>query len=348
VQRQILDQLTKLVEDERLTLLLITHDLPIALERSDRVAVMSAGKVVDVRDSGFLELSTTSAYTQRLFESAPSMRTSKLINAVAPNLEPPLLAANGLAKHFHGQERPAVDDVSLAIWRGRTLAVVGESGSGKTTTARIVGQLEVPDRGDVLLDGQPVVAASRHGLAAFRSRVQFVFQNPYSSLDPRMTIEDALFEPLRLHKAAPRRERHNRVSSLLEQVALPSSFASRKPHELSGGQLQRVAIARALALTPDLIVCDEPVSALDATVQGQILDLLADLQREHGISYLFISHDLSVVRLIAHDVVVMTEGRVVEAGPTEDVFAHPSHPYTRQLIASIPTSHAAANRSRTP
>ncbi|WP_461169004.1 dipeptide ABC transporter ATP-binding protein [Arthrobacter sp. Z1-15] len=230
----------------------------------------------------------------------------------------------------------AARNVTLDIPRGRTVAIVGESGSGKTTTARMLLKLIEPTSGTMTFDGIDVGGLEKGKLREFRQRVQPIFQDPYSSLDPMFTIERILDEPLKTYKRGSKSERAARVRELMDQVALPHAMLGRYPAELSGGQRQRVAIARALALKPELIVCDEPVSALDVLVQAQILKLLGDLQAELGLSYLFISHDLAVVRLISDYVCVMKDGELVEAASSEEVFSNPRHPYTRKLLASIP------------
>jgi peptide/nickel transport system ATP-binding protein len=237
----------------------------------------------------------------------------------------------------------AVDDVSFRLRRGTTLAVAGESGSGKSTLARMVLGLLQPSSGTVVFDGHDVsgaVSPGRRETLAFRRRIQPVFQNPYGSLDPMYSVAQIIEEPLRIHRIGDRRQRQNTVRELAEQVALPSSLLNRRPRELSGGQRQRVAIARALALRPEVVVCDEAVSALDVVVQAQILELLAELQTALGLTYLFISHDLAVIRQIADEVMVMQAGRVVEHGATEDVFTRPQHEYTRQLLAAVPGAGA--------
>ena len=235
-----------------------------------------------------------------------------------------------------GEDFVAVNDVSLAIPRGETVAIVGESGSGKTTTARMLLKLFEPTEGVIRYEGKDIAKLNRAETRDFRQRVQPIFQDPYSSLNPMFTIERLIAEPLEFYRRGSAAERRTRVRQLLDDVALPQSMLRRYPSELSGGQRQRVAIARALALSPDLIVCDEPVSALDVLVQDQILTLLGDLQREYGLSYLFISHDLAVVRLISDYVCVMKDGALVEAATSEEIFTNPRDPYTRRLLASIP------------
>ncbi|MFE7631303.1 dipeptide ABC transporter ATP-binding protein [Kocuria sp. NPDC057446] len=268
---------------------------------------------------------------------APAPATPEAAGAAARE---PLVVIEDLTKVFKGRlgqaDFTAVQDVSLTVPRGRTVAIVGESGSGKTTTARMLLKLYEPTSGSIRFDGQDVTGLRGKRLAAFRQRVQPIFQDPYSSLNPMFTIGRIVEEPLATYDRGTRAERRDRVKWLLEEVALPPSTVNRYPNELSGGQRQRVAIARALALQPELIVCDEPVSALDVLVQKQILDLLGRLQDEFGLSYLFISHDLAVVRLISDEVCVMKDGRLVEAAASEQIFTDPQHPYTRQLLASIP------------
>jgi peptide/nickel transport system ATP-binding protein len=251
----------------------------------------------------------------------------------------PLVTITDLTKVYPvrgGDDFYAARNVSLQIPRGTTVSIVGESGSGKTTTARMLLKLIEPTSGSITFDGRDVLTLDRRELRDFRQRVQAVFQDPYSSLNPMFTVGRIIEEPLVAYKRGGARERRDRVVELMDQVALPASMYRRYPAELSGGQRQRVAIARALALRPELIVCDEPVSALDVLVQDQILTLLGDLQEELGLSYLFISHDLAVVRLISDYVCVMKDGELVEAATSEEVFTNPRHAYTRRLLASIP------------
>lgn len=230
----------------------------------------------------------------------------------------------------------AVDDVSFELERGETLAIVGESGAGKSTVGRLVLRLIKPDSGSVHLEGKDLSSLRKTELRRERSRIQMIFQDPYSSLDPKVTIAGAVAEPLLLHTDMRRAERNDHVHALLGRVGIRSDQMDRFPYELSGGQLQRVAIARAIATGSAFIVCDEPVAALDVSIRAQVINLLRDLQNERGIAYLFVSHDLSLVGAIANRVAVMYAGKIVEIGPTEAIFANPQHPYTQQLLAAIP------------
>ncbi|MBO1739230.1 ABC transporter ATP-binding protein [Leifsonia sp. TF02-11] len=344
VQRRILDHLDDLTADVGASTLLITHDLGIAADRADRILVLSGGELVESGTPDRVLGSPEHPYTRALLAAAPSLNTSGgtfLTRARAGRPEQaeeiaakPLLVATGLVKDF-GPDR-AVDDVSIAVHRGRTLALVGESGSGKTTTSRLILRLDDPTAGRIVFDGDDITTVRGAALRRLRSRLQVVHQNPYASLNPRLRVADLVAEPLHSQRIGTRRERDARARLLLDQVGLPSDSAERRPAELSGGQRQRVAIARALAIRPDLVVLDEPVSALDVRVQAQVLDLLATLQAELGVAYLFISHDLAVVRQVSDDVAVLRDGRVVETGTVDDVFGAPTHPYTRDLLDAIP------------
>ena len=363
VQRQVLDHLQQLTGELGTAVLLITHDLALAAERAEQLVVMHEGSVVEAGAAQVVLRHPQHPYTQRLVAAAPSLRdvTSaartrsrvKLAAAVraARDAAQDVIVVSELTKVYRPSRGApwrkvdvhAVDDVSFRLRRATTLAIAGESGSGKSTLARMVLGLLQPSSGTVVFDGQDVsdtASMSRGETLAFRRRIQPVFQNPYGSLDPMYSVLHTIEEPLRIHGIGDRRQRRQAVRELADQVALPSSLLSRRPRELSGGQRQRVAIARALALRPEVLVCDEAVSALDVVVQAQILDLLAELQAALGLTYLFISHDLAVIGQIADEVMVMRAGRVVERGATKAVFTRPSHDYTRQLLAAIPGAGA--------
>ncbi|MEP9383780.1 ABC transporter ATP-binding protein [Nocardioides sp. KR10-350] len=353
VQRRVLDQMSELASEIGSAVLLITHDLALAAERADRVVVMYRGEVVETGPAAQVIAEPQHDYTKRLLAAAPGMASAKVapVRDVSDGTAEPevLLELSDALKRYRmrGRHDPfhAVDGVDLAIPRGRTVAIVGESGSGKSTTARLALRLEDVDGGVVRYRGADVSALRGEELLAYRRAVQPVFQNPYASLDPRYTIGQVVEEPLRVHRIGDAASRRRSVVDLLDKVALPPSYAGRRPHELSGGQRQRVAIARALALEPELVVLDEAVSALDVLVQEQILDLMVSLQRDLGLSYLFISHDLAVVRLVSHHVYVMRAGRVVESGDPDEVFRHPRDDYTKQLVAAVPGHRGAAGHS---
>jgi peptide/nickel transport system ATP-binding protein len=351
VQRRILDHLVALADARGTALILVTHDLGLAADRADRVVVMLDGRIVEQGTPEQVLRSPRHEYTRRLVAAAPaavvtqgeSRGPREAVAAPAPvdhDASADVVTVRDLVKEYPVRGRGgllrAVDHVSFAVPRGGTTALVGESGSGKTTVSRILLGLETPTSGEALVDGRSIARASRIERRALRRRVQPVFQDPYASLDPTHTVERVVDEPLRIFGIGDRDSRRARVAELLDQVALPRDVAQRRPGELSGGQRQRVAVARALAPEPELLVLDEAVSALDVLVQEQILDLLVDLQERLGVSYLFISHDLAVVRGIADNVVVLRQGRVEEQGSVDDVFHAPRADYTRDLLGAIP------------
>jgi len=347
VQKRILDHLEGLVTERGIALLIITHDLAVAADRADRVLVMKAGRVVEQGAPSAILIAPRDEYTRRLTEAAPGLSSDGRVMPRHTDVPPApdILRIDHVTKDFPlpgGSIVRALDDVSLAVPKGQTLAVVGESGSGKTTALRIALGLSRPTSGRVSFEGQDITDLGWRALRPLRRRFQLVHQNPFSSLDPKFTVLQTITEPLVSFGVGDRASRRERAVELLEQVALPQSFLSRRPAELSGGQRQRVAIARALALQPDLIFLDEPVSALDVSVQKQILELLRTLQEELGVSYFFISHDLAVVAQISHRVAVLNQGRVVEQGTTAQIFDHPGDEYTGELLRATPGRIRAA------
>nr|WP_314845436.1 ABC transporter ATP-binding protein [uncultured Microbacterium sp.] len=352
VQRVILDHMASLTRDKGTSMLLITHDLGLAAERAEKIIVMNGGNIVEAGPSRQILEDPQHPYTKRLVAAAPSV-ASQRIQAVVEDrgietLEdladiPPTVRVAELTKdykirqgNFRSEAFRAVDHVSFEIPRGKTLALVGESGSGKSTVAKMVLKLEEPTSGTIEIDGQDVSNLSNAQAFGLRRRMQPVFQDPYGSLDPLRNIGNTIAEPLQIHGVGDRASQRERVEELLDQVSLPRVLATRYPNELSGGQRQRVAIARALALKPDIVVLDEAVSALDVLVQDQILKLLADLQSELDLTYLFITHDLAVVRVSSDLVCVMERGKVVEQGTVDEIFANPQQEYTDRLLKAIP------------
>ncbi|MBO1332646.1 ABC transporter ATP-binding protein [Streptomyces sp. VRA16 Mangrove soil] len=322
VQRRILDRLGALVAERGTAVLFITHDLAVAAGRADRIAVMSGGRVVECGPAADVLERPRHAYTQSLVAAA--RRASGPPHRPAARRTTPLLVVEALTKEYAGGHR-AVDGVSFVVGHGEVFGLVGESGSGKSTTARLVTGLDRPTSGSVHL------AVERSG-----DRAQLVQQSPYAALDPRWSVRRSVEEPLRAQGIGDRRTRRLRVAELLDQVALSRTLLDRRPAELSGGQRQRVAIARALAPAPSLLVCDEPVSALDVSAQARILELLAALRADLGLAVLLISHDLGVVRELCDRVAVMRAGRLVEQGPARQVLVTPEHPYTRELVDAAP------------
>nr|WP_246475814.1 ABC transporter ATP-binding protein [Brevibacterium renqingii] len=349
VQKQILDHLQKLVTERGTSLLFVTHDLGVAGERTDTILVMHQGRVVERGAPQDVLGDPQDEYTKSLVKAAPSIVVERegrpladpdgVDEATQPEK---VLEISDLHKVYRlrgrGKEVHALKGVSFSAQRGQTTAVIGESGSGKSTIAKIVLGLEKATSGEVLAGGRNVDATSRAERSTLRRFSQPVFQDPYSSLNPMWSIGRIIREPLDVFKIGGTAERSAKVREVLEQVALPESMLERRPAELSGGQRQRIAIARALISEPELLICDEAVSALDVLVQEQILDLLRDLQSSLGVSCLFITHDLAVVSNLADDVVVMKSGEIVEAGTTRDVIEHPKADYTQRLLTAVPGS----------
>ncbi len=356
VQRRILDHLEGLTHELGTAVLFITHDLGLAAERASHLVVMHRGRIVESGPSLDILRDPQHPYTQRLVKAAPSLASARIQSAQEHGIESSELLAGkaeasdeevirveNLTKEFDirgekGAKKKllAVDDVSFSLRKGSTLALVGESGSGKSTVANMVLNLLDPTSGKVFYKGTDLSTLGSSELFEMRRKLQVVFQNPYGSLDPMYSIYRCIEEPLVVHKTGNRKEREARVAELLDMVAMPRSTMRRYPNELSGGQRQRIAVARALALNPEVIVLDEAVSALDVLVQNQILQLLSGLQEELDLSYLFITHDLAVVRQTADDVAVMRQGKLVESGTVDEIFANPTESYTRDLIDSVP------------
>lgn len=356
VQKRILDHLEGLTEDLGTAVLFITHDLGLAAERASHLVVMHRGRIVEQGPSLKILRDPQHPYTQRLVKAAPSLASARIQTAHERGVEsserlsnatpvdaPEVIRVENLTKEFEvrGQRGDkakllAVDDVSFGLKQGTTLALVGESGSGKSTVANMVLNLLDPTSGKVFYKDTDLSTLSEKELFKMRRKLQVVFQNPYGSLDPMYSIYRCIEEPLLVHKIGSRKEREKRVAELLDMVAMPRSAMRRFPNELSGGQRQRIAVARALALQPEVVVLDEAVSALDVLVQHQILELLAGLQEELSLSYLFITHDLAVVRQTADEVVVMEKGKLVEHASADDLFANPQQQYTKDLINAVP------------
>jgi peptide/nickel transport system ATP-binding protein len=367
VQKRILDKLSALVRERNTAVLFITHDLSVAADRAHRVLVMNEGRVVEQGLARQILHAPTHPYTQALVDAIPGRHGRTRDDEEDPRGEAlPILTVEKLSKTYESgwlRGNPpvvAVDDVSFSLMRGRTLAVVGESGSGKTTLARMLAglvpassgtvryeQAEAPESHDGGGLAAPTQAGRRGSQGSARTRtntrsIQFVYQNPYRSLNPLWTIASIIADPLRVNRIGDRASQQARVRELVDAVGLPATLLERQAGELSGGQLQRVAIARALALNPEVLILDEPVSALDVIVQARIMALLIRLQTEYQLTYLFISHDLAVVREIAHHVLVMKGGRTVEYGPVQSVFTRPASEYARTLLNAIPGNAASA------
>jgi peptide/nickel transport system ATP-binding protein len=362
IQAQILDLIDELRSELGMAVLLITHDLGVVAQWADRVAVMHGGLKREEGPATAVFAHPRDTYTQGLIGASLHLeqnlhyRSARLAeirhgeqggftllrppvppaSAAPPPGAAPLLTVDNLQVRYGSATANAVDGVSFAVGAGETVGLVGESGCGKSSLSRAVVRLVPAQGGRVLFDGHDLLPLSARALLPWRRRVQMIFQDPYSSLNPRHRVEDILGHALAIHGVRERAERGRRIDAILDDVGLGRAARQRYPHEFSGGQRQRIGIARALVLRPELVICDEPVSALDVSIQAQILNLLADLQAAYGLSYLFISHDLAVVRYIADRVLVMQAGRIVETGDHESIWACPRHPYTRALIDAVP------------
>ncbi|MBK0332531.1 ABC transporter ATP-binding protein [Brachybacterium sp. MASK1Z-5] len=358
VQKQILDLLTSLQDELGIGLLLITHDLALAAERSQQVVVLSGGTIQEAGPTAEVFAHPRSEYTRRLQADVPGLHPDRFADlraardlgegGGAPPATAPRVTARDITRTFRstgGHEIRALHGVSFSIARGTTHALVGESGSGKTTAARALLGLERLDAGALEVDGRTVDPSDPRALRALRRDLQLVHQNPFTSLDPRFTVGRIVREPLDMYRVGDAAAREERVSWALAAVRLDEELLGRRPTALSGGQRQRVAIARALVLRPEVLVLDEPTSALDVTVQAGILEVLVRLQKDLGLTYLFISHDLGVVRQVADTLTVLRRGEVVEEGEAVRVFADPQHEYTQRLLASIPAHVAGAERT---
>ena len=364
IQKQIIDLIDRLRKKHRMSVLFITHDLALVAEIAERVIVMRHGEIREMGETRRIFADPQDAYTKALLHCRPSLDSRPYrLPVIADYLgengkvearpererglkgnEEIVLEVRDLGKSFYSREGwfgrrefRAVDGVSFRLARGKTLGVVGESGSGKTTVGLTLMRLHEATRGQALFEGKDILAMSAREFLPYKRRIQIVFQNPYASLNPRFTVGEILLEPMRIHGIGQDdAERIGTVLQLLQKVGLPAEAFGRYPHEFSGGQRQRIAIARCLTMKPEILVCDESVSALDVSVQAQVLNLLQDLQDEFGLSYIFISHDLAVVKYIADEVMVMNQGKVVEMGNADLLYRNPTHPYTRTLLGAIP------------
>ncbi|MCB1675765.1 MAG: ABC transporter ATP-binding protein, partial [Halioglobus sp.] len=341
IQAQVLRLIRELTRSRKLAVLLITHDMGVVRHTADEVGVMYRGQIIERAPVDDFFRNPRQAYSRRLIDALPDLG-----HFCSVAVQQPLLQLQEVKVHFPVRRgilqrtvdhTRAVDGVSLAIARGETYALVGESGSGKSTLGRAILRLEPLAGGRILFKGRHIEGLGRRDMLPWRREIQVIFQNPHSSMNPRMSVGDIIAEGMiSLGLELSARQREERIAALLQRVQLESPFSQRYPHELSGGQLQRIAIARALAVDPQLIICDEPTSALDVSIRAEVLALLQELQGEFGVSYLFITHDLSIVPGLAHHVGVMQAGRLVEQGSAEQVLSAPQHPYTQALLRSVP------------
>lgn len=342
IQKQILHLLNQLREKYQLSILLITHDMGVVYEMADRVAVMQHGHILEIAECQSFFKQPQHEYSQRLIHSLPNQRnflssdnTSEELLQIK-NMQVWFPQKKGILQRTSGYTK-AVNDISFTIRRGETLALVGESGSGKTTSGKAILKLNPLHSGEVYFSSKRIDHLSSREFLPYRKNIQIIFQDPFSSMNPRMTIQQIIEEGMVSLKVENKKQkRQQRIIELLERVGMKAEHLDRYPHEFSGGQRQRLAIARALAVNPELIICDEPTSALDVSIRGQVLELLRELQQELGVSYLFITHDLSIIPHLAHQVAVMKDGIIVEQGDTESIMNDPQHEYTRQLLQAAP------------
>lgn len=369
IQAGVLDLIRELQENSGTAVIFITHDMGVVAEMADRVVVMRHGAMVETAETGALFRQPRAAYTRELLDAVPKLGSGAPVYAAAtskaeaPGFETEAEPAEGLVLEVKnlvtrfpvhkGMLRRlvarvhAVEDVSFTLRAGETLGLVGESGSGKSTVGRSVLKLVEPESGRILFGGRDLMPLGRRDMRPMRRNLQMIFQDPYASLNPRMKVAELVTEPLIIHTRLDPRERREVAAELLARVRLPADSIDRYPHQFSGGQRQRICIARALSSKPKIIVADEAVSALDVSVQAEVIDLMQELQRQDGIAYLFISHDIAVIEKMSHRVAVLDQGRIVEIGSTDAVLQHPRHDYTRQLLDAVPVADPERRRVRT-
>lgn len=365
VQRQVMELLARLQQTHKMSMLFISHDLALVGEIASKVVVMRHGQVKETGTVQQIFTTPKDAYTQALLACRPPLNTRPRRLTVIDDVmsqrpiiteqrlsvaatAAPLMEAIGLRKHYQIKEGffayhrvDAVKQADFALHKGRTLGVVGESGSGKTTLGMMLARLTTPTSGQILFEGKDLSKQSAGQMRSYRRRIQIIFQNPYASLNPRFTVGQILMEPMRIHAIGKTyADRTKQALLWIDRVGLPKQIFGKYPHEFSGGQRQRIAIARCLTVQPEIIICDESVSALDVSVQATVLNLLLDLQEEFGLCYFFISHDLAVVRYMADEIMVMSQGEIVERGSADAVYGQPQHPYTQKLLAAIPRGHS--------
>ena len=337
IQAEILELLRELRREHNMGLILITHDLGVAAKSADNVIVMKDGEIVEKGTLKNVFSNPKSSYTKRLMSSLPGKKKKFLDQLKKNKNKKPILSVEKLTKTY--DDLVACNNISFDLYSGETLGIVGESGSGKTTISNLILKLTQPSSGEIKFHGEDVISLNKNKLLSFRRKVQVVFQDPFASLNPKMNILDIVCEPLIIHKKFIDKSVNivKKAKNLLENVGIDNNLCNRFPHEFSGGQRQRIAIARALALEPEIIICDEAVSALDVSIQSQVIELLIQLRNQHSLSYIFIAHDLPVVKDLADRVLVMKDGNIIEQGNVGEVFNNPRKTYTKELLNSSPT-----------